>query len=115
MTNILTRPVFTLSPKQLAGLHSILQLLDCITTTFIVTHIGADAELNPVMRHLCEHGVLLFILVKVVLGVVALPLCMVHCMAKRPNSAWIWRWLSIAYFAVVLNNLASVACVCITS
>ncbi len=108
--------LFVLSPFWLASIHVILQVLDWATTLFLIFHLGAQVEANPVMRFVLEQpdGVAWFTTIK--LGGAALIAWMIpRSIAASPRWAVLWRLLTIAYLAVVLSNLAGVATVCMLS
>lgn len=113
---IWTRPVFTPSPRQLGGTHAVLQILDCMTTLFLVAHLTTKVEANPAMRHILNApggmGILAAVKFLAAAGFyVLIPWLLKH----DPTCAWVWRVLAIFYFAVVLNNLMYVAIVCMQS
>ena len=108
--------LFVLSPFWLASIHVILQVLDWATTLFLIFHLGAQVEANPVMRFVLEQpdGVAWFTTIK--LGGAALIAWMIpRSIAASPRWAVLWRLLTIAYLGVVLSNLAGVATVCMLS
>ena len=107
----LRRKLFVLSPRQLVWTHVILQMLDWLTTTWVVHHAGLEAEGNPVVRYILSHpeyGFHLLFLVKAVMCI-TIAYCLPKHVKEHPAHAWAWRLLAIIYFAVVLSNLLGVA------
>ena len=110
----LRHELFVLTPFQLASLHVVLQMLDMLTTLYLVDKLGLDVEFNPVMRWLMAGGYPSFIAAKIA-GACMLATVIPFSLRRSPGYAWVWRWLAILYFAVVLNNLLNVATVYILS
>lgn len=107
------RKLFVLTPRQLVWIHVILQILDLLTTLFIVTHTHSSVEANPLVRWMLEapNGFYYFAGIKLVACVV-LAFMVPFSMKRSPGCAWIWRALAILYLMVVTNNLWGVATVC---
>ena len=112
--NWLRHKLFVLSPRQLAWTHVILQILDWITTLFVIAHVSTAAEGNPIIRWILEsaNGMWLFTAVKLAMCGILMWI-IPKSLRISPNCVWVWRALAIVYIAIVLNNLVGVATVCI--
>lgn len=109
----LRRKLFVLTPRQLVWTHIVLQILDLLTTLFVVAHTNVSVEANPMVRWVLDspHGFYWFAAIKVV-ACAALAIIIPVSLDRSPRSAWVWRALAILYLAVVLSNLWGVAAVC---
>jgi len=105
--------LFVLSPKQLVWIHVVLQMLDWITTLFVIAHVSTEVEANPIVRLILEgtYGMWWFTAAK--LAMCGLIMWIIpKSLSASPNHAWVWRALAILYIAIVLSNLVGVAIVC---
>ena len=111
----LRHKLFILSAGQLAVTHIVLQLLDLVTTLFVVLHTSTALEVNPIMRFVLDTpgGMWWFAALKLtVCGI--LTWIIPKSLEDSPGCAWIWRILAVFYLIVVLNNLIGVAMIFIS-
>jgi len=107
----LRRELFVLTPFWMVSLHLILQLLDWATTLYIVQRVNVAVEFNPIIRFILEdpNGFWWFTSVKLFACIVVA--IVIPWSIYRTGRSLIWRWLAIAYTAIVLNNLVGVSIV----
>lgn len=111
----LRHKLFILSAGQLAVTHIVLQLLDLVTTLFVVLHTSTALEVNPIMRFVLDapNGMWWFATLKLITCGI-LVWIIPKSLEDSPSLAWVWRALAIFYLIVVLNNSIGVAMILIS-
>lgn len=115
MTIVLQYKLFVLSATQLVVTHIVLQLLDLVTTLFVILHTSTSLEVNPVIRFILNTPGGMWWLTALKLVMCGILWWMIpKSLEDSPSYAWVWRGMAIFYLIVVLNNLVAVTMILIS-